>query len=561
MTLSPAHKSMSDKHVLVYGLGRSGRAVCKLLEVQSYAMTVIDARVATQQDASGEDQVLVRELGIEVYESLEMLEQFQPQLIQHIQTCIAAPGVPWQHADLTRLREHGVDTIGEVEWVYKTVIEPANTLSTNTSSKGTQQLKTIGITGTAGKTSTTQWVSSLLTQAGQCAPAGGNIGRALAEVVLDDAVQAEAEVTFVTEMSSFQLERCPTFRPHIAVILNLGVDHIDRHGSVEAYHAAKKNLLANLTAQDTFVYNLDDATLTCWASETSAKTLRFSTQNDRADAYYAGDTLMLAGEPLLTTDDLNVYGQHQHNNALAVALVGLASGLSRAEIKARLTSFTGVAGRYSQVATMNGVQFVEDSIATRTLAVQAALAATPAPIAWLAGGQDKGADLVPLRDLVRDKVSLLVAIGEAGPKFADAFRDITDVCVVDDADGVAALARACATGYDHLTTQSKTLQSEQASGTVLLAPLAASFDQFPDYQARAKAFRQVVTALVAKYDATVNASAITSTAESLASETVSLSTASNEVESNVTAELTSVHTEDASTTPSHNIEEPAWTVS
>ncbi|MEM6430755.1 MAG: UDP-N-acetylmuramoyl-L-alanine--D-glutamate ligase [Deinococcota bacterium] len=538
MTSSNRH----PEHVLVYGLGRSGRAVCTLLKAQGYAMTVIDARVATQLAASGEDQALVRELGVSVYASLEMLEQSQPQLLQQIQTCIAAPGVPWQHPDLTRLREQAVATIGEVEWVYKMVITP-----TNTSSKATKTLQTVGITGTAGKTSTTQWISSLLTQAGKCAPAGGNIGRALAEVVLDEAVQTETEATLVTEMSSFQLERCPSFRPNIAVVLNLGVDHIDRHGSVEAYHAAKKNLIANLTPQDTFVYNADDATLARWASETSATTLAFSCHSDQADATYAGSTLMLAGEPLLTTDELEVYGQHQYSNALAVALVGLASGLSRAEIKAGLVSFTGVAGRYSQVAAVNGVQFVEDSIATRTLAVQAALEATPSPIVWLAGGQDKGADLTPLRDLVRDKVSLLVAIGEAGPKFADAFADVTDVCVIDDADGVTALARACATGYDHLIPQ-----SEHAKGTVLLAPLAASFDQFSDYQARAKAFRQVVQDLLTQHDGVT---------ESITSE----SSVSKQANASSTQSIAQVYTEDAASSTSQQSsrqsKEPAWTVS
>jgi UDP-N-acetylmuramoylalanine--D-glutamate ligase len=335
------------------------------------------------------------------------------------------------------------------------------------------------------------------------------------------------------------------------VILNLGVDHIDRHGSVAAYHAAKKNLLANLTSADVFVYNADDATLSAWASETQAQCLGFSVHSDQADAHYADNILMLAGQPLLTTDELHVYGQHQHSNALAVALVGLASGLSRADIATGLVNFEGVAGRYSHIAAVNGVQFVEDSIATRTLAVQAALEATPSPIVWLAGGQDKGADLAPLRALVQDKVSLLVAIGEAGPSFARAFEDVTQVHVTNDKDGLSALIQACAIGYDHLNTQSQNTQSqntqlkhEAIKGTVLLAPLAASFDQFPDYQARARAFRSAVQELAVKHRGSAEAS-----------QTSSVST------SELASGATSAYSDDARATTSHLSEEPSWTVS
>jgi UDP-N-acetylmuramoylalanine--D-glutamate ligase len=297
------------------------------------------------------------------------------------------------------------------------------------------------------------------------------------------------------------------------VILNLGVDHIDRHGTVRDYHLAKKNLLNNLTAEDTFVYNADDPKLAAWAKETPAKALGFSSSvpqpvSDtdtiapavdvgRYPAYQYEGRLWLEQHPLIDTRDLRIQGSHQYHNALAVALVGHACGVEKDSIKQGLQAFTGVPGRYAHVAEIAGVRFVEDSIATRTLAVKAALEATPAPIVWLAGGQDKGAETESLRELVRDKVVLVVGIGEAGSTFVNAFAAVTNVRVCEEADGEKALAQACQWGLEMLLERAERAETSDIPtlGTVLLAPLAASFDQFADYHARAQAFRRVVAAL------------------------------------------------------------------
>lgn len=524
----------TGKPILVYGLGRSGKAVCRLLAAQGHAFVVIDEGVAkhlannpadnnpandsanssaNNAEAARDDVAFVTALGGALVGTLEHL----PSSISpcSISTCIAAPGVSWQHPDLVTLRAGGTETIGEVEWVYRTLIAPAKQAGFD--------VTLIGITGTAGKTSTTHWTHALLEQAGKRALTGGNTGTALADVVLEAGFVANLRelngVTLVTELSSFQLERCPQLRPDIAVILNLGVDHIDRHGTVRDYHRAKKNLLNNLTEEDTFIYNADDPKLAAWAKETPAKALGFSSTlpqpvnhldtlvspaaTSRFPAYQQEGTLWLEQHPLVNTGELSVQGNHQHHNALAVALVGQVCGLERDTIKQALQAFTGVSGRYAQVADIAGVRFVEDSIATRTLAVKAALEATPAPIVWLAGGQDKGAETDSLRELVRDKVRLLIGIGEAGRTFADAFADVTNVRVCEEADGECALAQACQWGLEGLrevARETPDISTDISTdipnrGTVLLAPLAASFDQFADYHARAQAFRRVVAAL------------------------------------------------------------------
>lgn len=438
--------------LLIYGLGRSGLAAARLAAAQGHTLEVYDVR------GEGEDLAAAAALGARRLPSVADTRAV---------LCIAAPGVPIDHPDLQALRQRGVEVIGEVEWVYRTV--PSQAL--------------IGITGTAGKGTVTRWTADTLALAGRDAVAGGNIDPALCAV-------ARPGATHVVELSSFQLERCPRLRLDVAVALNLGEDHIDRHGSVSAYHAAKRNLIAHQQTTDSFVHNADDPVLRGWASSTPARPLAFSLQG-AADAWLdrANGRLMLEGRPLLDADALQVRGEHQIANALAVALACRAQGLDDATIARGLRAFAGLPGRYAPAGTVDGVAFIEDSIATRPLAVAAALRATPTPLVWIAGGRAKGASVDALRSLVKERVALLIGIGEAGPAFARAFADDTTTVVCDESDGRAALTCAVRTALEHLR------ERHDGHGQVVLAPLAASFDQFRDYVERARVFREVVAAI------------------------------------------------------------------
>ncbi|HRN19273.1 MAG TPA: UDP-N-acetylmuramoyl-L-alanine--D-glutamate ligase [Trueperaceae bacterium] len=443
--------------VLVYGLGRSGLAVLRRLGKES--------RTAFFE---------LREGGADVAEALDLGSRraAAPSASESGQDydydlVIAAPGVPIDHPDLNALRSRGALVIGEVEWVWRTT-------------PGVY----IGISGTAGKGSVTRWTADTLAAAGMDAVAGGNFEPALAAVARPGAVH-------VVEMSSFQLERCPTFKPDVAVLLNLGEDHIDRHGSVSAYHAAKRNLLANLGAGTTFVANDDDEIMRLWAAEADAAGVnvrRFSLTHE-ADAYRnLGGRLVMDGAPLVHSDELYVLGEHQVANALAVALTCAAVGADPSAITAGLRAFTGLPGRYSAAGQVGGVRFLEDSIATRPLAVAAALRSTPKPLVWLAGGQAKGADVSGLAGLVAEKVDLLVALGASGPALQAAFGDLVPTVLVSEPRGRPAMRAAVAAALEHLNAH------HGGAGNVLLAPLAASFDQFEDYADRAAAFREAVAA-------------------------------------------------------------------
>ncbi len=442
-------------NILVYGLGRSGLAVIRLLKRQDHSILAYD------EFPKNSDLDELSRLDISFTES---------PLTATIDICIAAPGVPYQHHDLVALRERGIETIGEVEWVYRTILATF-----------------IGVTGTAGKGSVTRWLADVLALGNLPAKAGGNIDPALSAV-------AEEDDVLVTEMSSFQLERCPTLKPKIAIVTNLGVDHLDRHGSVHAYHEAKRNIIKNQDANDIFIYNREDPTLCSWASSSAAKTLSFSTSS-QADACLVernGETwLRLHETDLVAASELQQKGTHQLANALAVALAAKEMGLDNETIKQGLHSFKGIEGRYTVVKKLDDITFIDDSIATRTLAVKAALESTPAPIVWIAGGADKGATFEELETLIQNKVRLFVGIGEAGESFAERIKHLTTTIVSKEKNGEAALRFACEEGL-------KYLQRHDNKGAILLAPLAASFDQFKDYKDRAATFKRVVEGLSEK---------------------------------------------------------------
>ena len=445
--------------LLVYGLGRSGLAVVERARGLGQPVAFFEAR------SGGADVERARALGATRLDDLAgWLERMReggtvPAL------AIAAPGVRIDHPDLELLRQAGAEVIGEVEWVWRQV--PG---------------RFVGITGTAGKGSVTRWCGDTLAAAGVEVQVGGNIVPALAAVARPDALH-------VVEMSSFQLERCPTFAPDVAVILNLGEDHIDRHGSVAAYHRAKKNLIANLGPGHTLVINADDAVLRGWAAEAEARgvrVLRFSLE-EPADAYLAENGEMyLGGSPLLQREELQVRGDHQVANALATALVTEACGLERQQIRGGLRAFRGVPGRYSPAGAIGNVRFIEDSIATRPLAVAAALRASGRPLVWLAGGQAKGADLTGLRELVSSHVDLLITFGQSADEFAAAYAGLTEIQRVSEESGDATMRTLVQRALAYLRDR------HGGAGTVLLSPLATSFDQFTDYQARGAAFKRAV---------------------------------------------------------------------
>ena len=421
-------------NVLIYGLGRSGRGVARFLGRAQLNAEWWDARPGQ------EDLALVEALGF---------ARGDPAWAYR--TVVAAPGVPITHPDLDTLRAGGAEIIGEVELAYRSFCVPI-----------------VGVTGTAGKGGTSSLIQQLLCALGVGAALGGNFDPPLLDVI------GNCEVA-VAELSSFQLERVQDFRPAVAVITNLGVDHLDRHGSLAAYHAAKRNVTRMQTAQDLLIVpqGLD--------VPTRARVRHFD--EDKLTLSDGQDVLPLGELP----------ASHHPANA-AAALLAVEATLHRlnrtpdvSSLRAALLSAEPLPGRFETVAVAGGLRFVEDSIATRTLAVRAALARAAAPIAWIVGGRDKGADLAPLEELAARKVAHLVAYGEDGPKFAAHFqgRSGLPVSLIEARDGEAAMRAAVRAAA----------RSLPGGGTVLLAPIGTSFDLFADYAARGRAFAKAAREL------------------------------------------------------------------
>ena len=417
---------------LIYGLGRSGRGTLRFLVRHRRQAHWWDAR------PSSEDLALAEEAGF---------ARGDPRGTYRV--VIAAPGVPIDHPDLIVLRERGAEIIGEAELAYRSCPTPI-----------------VGVTGTAGKGGTSFLITQMLTHLGVRARLGGNFDPPLLDVV------EHAEVA-VAELSSFQLERVQSFRPVVAVITNLGVDHLDRHGSVAAYHAAKHNITRMQTPADTLIlpWSVDVAT--------RARVLRFGD-----DAVCLSDGQMVM--PLAEVPE----GHHPANVAAAVLAVEaylhrVERPVNATELRAAVLAARPVPGRFETVARAGELRFVEDSIATRTLAVKAALERAQEPVAWLVGGRDKGADLHDLADAVARKVTHVVAFGEDGARFAAHFGKPTTH--VPGADGNAVMRAAVRAAANALPGR----------GTVLLAPIGTSFDLFPDYKARGAAFAEAAREYVA----------------------------------------------------------------
>jgi len=405
---------------LVYGLGRSGLGVLRFLARRGRTACFHDDRPRSA------DVEAARALGFAACTP-------EPG---RFGTVIAAPGVPIDHPALVALERSGAEVIGEVELAWRET-----------------DLPLVGVTGTAGKTTTTVFTARLLERLGLPVAAAGNVDPPLVDVVDRPGLAAA-----VVELSSFQLERVRNFRPRVAVLLNLGTDHLDRHGSLERYHAAKLRLLANLTSEDVLVYNAADPRVRAAAKASLARKRPF--------------------EPAAAPRATNA-------RAAALAAAALAEALGRAvdarELEARALELPPVPGRFETVGRVGDILVIDDSIATRTEAVRAALEAAPAPVAWIVGGEDKGADLDALAPVVRKRVALVLAIGRDGPRFARAFAAHAPTVVIEEAEGPRALERALAAAL-----------AAPGVASVLLAPLAASFDQFADYKHRSRAFREAL---------------------------------------------------------------------
>ena len=369
---------------------------------------------------------------------------------------IKSPGIPDRVAVIQQLKAAGVPIISEIEYASRYT-----------------DARIIAITGSNGKTTTTSLVYHLLKQAGEDVGLGGNIGTSFAKLVAEEKHRA-----YVLEISSFQLDDIDTFKPEIALLLNITPDHLDRYGyELSAYGKAKMRIAENQNATDSFIYNLDDAETQNQLEvfQPQAKKMTFSLEKKQGSyAWLEKEKLVVEGEIAADFSEMRLLGRHNQMNTLAALLAVKSYGLKWAQIQEGLKSFESIEHRLEFVRDIGGVKYINDSKATNVDAVSYALEAVQAPIVWLAGGVDKGNDYTEIKALVNEKVKAIVVLGRHSEKF---FRDFdVQVRQVMSMKEAIDLARQLAKPGD----------------TVLLSPACASFDLFKNYEDRGRQFKALV---------------------------------------------------------------------
>ncbi len=445
---------LREKKVLVVGAARSGEAAAELLLKHGARVTLTDTKPEAELERS---LSLLRRKGSAVETGGHRLETFlSSELI------ILSPGVPLTIEPLQQAMRKGISVISEVELAYHFL-------------KGT----IIGVTGSNGKSTTATLIGEVLNRGGYRAVVAGNIGNPLCGVVTDEEVDY-----YVVELSSFQLETIIVFRPHISLLLNITPDHLDRHPSFEDYIRAKERIFENQTDDDYAVLNADDPLSQPLVNRRNLNTFLFSRQQklEGRGIFLRGDLMVYQnGEDreIIKTDEIGIKGSHNLENAMAAAAVGILCGVEPRIIADALRSFRGLEHRLEYVTTVKGVAFYNDSKATNIGAVYKSLESFPGNIILLLGGRDKGGDFTRLRELVSERVKLILVIGEAREKITTSLRGTAPVLPCRD------MRVAVETGFS----------LGEAGDVFLLAPGCTSFDMFANFEERGRIFKQEVNRL------------------------------------------------------------------
>ena len=434
---------------LVVGLARSGQAVARLLAARGETVRAVDS--AHPDGAAG-----LAAAGVEVHLDTDGLAQ-----LESTHTVVKSPGVPREAAVIAAALERGIEVTGELELAWRALPN-----------------RTLAVTGTNGKT--VELLGHLYRGAGEPVAVAGNVGTPLASLV----GEVEPDATVVAEASSFQLEDSSEFAPECAVFLNLAPDHLDRHRTLEAYLAAKLKIFANQGNDDVAVFNEDEPALAGVDLGGCARRVGFCVgAGPDCEVALAEETIFYDGEPLLPVSELGLFGEHNVANAMAAAAAALAMGLDREAVREGLRSFAGVPHRLEQVAEIDGVRFVNDSKATNVASATVGLRAFAGGVHAILGGSDKDEPFAPLIEPLRESAVAAYLIGATSERMARELAPAVAAGVElhrceDLGDAVRRAAAAAAPGE-----------------VVLLSPACASFDAFPDFEARGERFRAVVEGL------------------------------------------------------------------
>jgi len=437
---------------LVVGMKKSGMATVELLVREGATVRATDLKPL---DELPEARDLLARLNVP-------FAQQTPEVFEGCGTIVLSPDVPADLPPLEEARRRGVLVIGEVELAAPFL-----------------EGRTIGITGSNGKTTTTSLIGHIMREAGLPVQVGGNIGTPVTAMVEN----SRPGGWNVLELSSFQLETICEFRAHIGLALNVTQNHLDRHHTFERYAAAKGRLFENMRPGDFAVLNAEDPVTAAYAEHTAATPQWFSSRRKvTPGASLCADKLILDGKLLMPAGEIPIRGRHNVENVLAASIAAARAAVSRERIAAAVRTFRAVEHRLEFVRNVGGIDFYNDSKATSVDATLKAIDAFEGGLWVILGGKDKGLDYSLLRAPLAAKAHAAVLIGAAARKIADQLQGA--VPLVDAGTLDAAIAHSYCNGHP--------------GDTVLLAPACASFDQFKSYEHRGEVFKQIVNQLKAK---------------------------------------------------------------
>ena len=444
------------KRVLVVGLGKSGVASATFLQARGAKVTVSDSKSEAQLR---QEIPLLLDKGITVETGHHGERTFRDQ-----DMIVVSPGVPFDQPQIEQARKQGIRVIGEIELAALFMAGHV-----------------IAITGSNGKTTTTSLCGDIIKAGGKRTLVGGNIGTP----AISFAEQADADTWSVLEISSFQLETIESFRPEIAAILNITPDHLDRHHTFANYASAKERVFENQSASDYAVLNADNEPCVEIGKRLKSQVLWFSRLHDvKHGAFLRGATIVYRDgkdQEILSVNDMLLKGAHNVENVLAAVCVGMAAGVAPEQIRKAVSQFKAVEHRLEYTATVNGVEYYNDSKATNVDATVKALESFSKGVHLILGGKDKGSPYTVLNDLLHERVKTVYTIGAAASKI-EAEVSGAEVVHAETLENAVKLASQKAVKGD----------------VVLLAPACASFDQFQSYEHRGRVFKELVRSMQAR---------------------------------------------------------------
>ena len=446
--------NIKDKKVLLVGLAKTGVSTIKKLDKLGASIVVTDIKPKEKLE-----DILSQLNGLN---NVEYILGSHPEDISDIDLTIVSPGVPLDLPFIEKLKESNVKIIGEVELAY--------TLSNNPIF--------VGITGTNGKTTTTSLVGEIFKEANRDTYIVGNIGNP----VIDTVDYTNENSVLVTELSSFQLESIDTFRPKVSSILNITEDHLNRHHTMENYINAKARIFENQEKSDFSILNYDDSIVRSLNKNNNASILYFSRQEKIDQGVYLDENnnivISIDGKQItvLNRNELSLPGDHNLENAMAAILMTYVVGVDLEVIKQVLTTFKGVEHRLEFVTNKNGIMFVNDSKGTNPDSTIKAIGSYERPIILIAGGMDKHSDFTDMMKCATKNVKELVLLGETADKIEASARkegleNITKVKNMEEA-------------------VKKAYELAEDGDVVLLSPGCASWDMYPNFEARGLDFKE-----------------------------------------------------------------------